>query len=253
MKKTCSRFALIFSRQCSLSKLAFNPQSGHFATAAKTSKGQKAQKSGEERGDARMAKWLSVLQTSPVQPANFSEDEISQRASQAQEYSRRKMAAHRIHQKDLVDKLALKRAALEALPPELRAEASQDIWVQFPMNRQRPYTSPPTQGEQAFDFQVNERIISCVTSALMPNVQGFLKPDRHVCPSSPTDTPAQLHNVHMHLVQKATAGGEPSLSSDDLIIAQSYIQHLGGVVAAAHLSIPDCIIYMLIHLSGPWP
>ncbi|KAK9840387.1 hypothetical protein WJX74_009062 [Apatococcus lobatus] len=93
-----------------------------------------------------MSKWLSVLQPRPSEAASASEEELLQGAQRAQEYSRRKMQAHRIQQQDLVNKIALKKAALEALPPTLRAEASQEVWVQFPMNRQRPYLTPPTQG-----------------------------------------------------------------------------------------------------------
>lgn len=119
-----------------------------YATAAKSTKGQKAQKSSEERGDARQSKWLNILQPRPKEPAGLSDEEVLQAASRAKDYSRRKMHAHRRHQQDLVNKLALKQAALEALPPALRAEASQEVWVQFPMNRQRPYLTPPTQGGQ---------------------------------------------------------------------------------------------------------
>ena len=125
------------------------PSIATYATAAKSSKGQKAQKSGEERVDARMSKCLSVLQPRTTRPASHTEEELLQGASRAQEYSRRKMQAHRTHQQDLVNKIVLKKAALEALPPALRAEASREVWVQFPMNRQRPYLTPPTQGERS--------------------------------------------------------------------------------------------------------
>ena len=126
----------------------FGISTAPYATAAKSTKGQKAQKSGEERGDARQSKWLNILQPRPKEPASLSDEDILQGASRARDYSRRRMQAHRKHQQDLVNKIALKRAALEALPPALRAEASQEVWAQFPMNRQRPFLTPPTQGGQ---------------------------------------------------------------------------------------------------------
>ncbi len=133
-------------RQWNFVQQAHSQQHAFYATAAKANKSQKTQKPNEERADSRLSKWLAVLQPGPVQPASFSESELQARTARAQEYSRRKMAVHRLNQQDLVNKIALKQAALAALPSDLHAEASREEWVEFPMNRQRPYMTPPTQG-----------------------------------------------------------------------------------------------------------
>ena len=146
MKKRLSGSLSRFALQHGLLQQAGSQQHSAYATAAKASKSQKAQKPSEERGDPCMSKWLSILQPSPDTPAKLSPEELQIAAARAQEYSRRKMAAHRLNQQDLVNKIALKQAALAALPPELHTEASREEWVQFPLNRQPPYLTPPTQG-----------------------------------------------------------------------------------------------------------
>ncbi len=59
---------------------------------------------------------------------------------------RAQMAQHRAFQADLVAKLRLKNAALEALPEALRAAASAPDYTPFPARRSIPMETPPIPG-----------------------------------------------------------------------------------------------------------
>jgi len=61
----------------------------------------------------------------------------------AKEYSRLSMRQHREWQIDLTAKLKLKQAAVEALPPTLRAAAMVPDLAPFPANRQIWTETPP--------------------------------------------------------------------------------------------------------------
>jgi hypothetical protein len=63
----------------------------------------------------------------------------------AKEYSRLKMKQHREWQTDLTAKLKLKLAAIEALPPNLRAAALVPDLEPFPSNRQIWTETPPSE------------------------------------------------------------------------------------------------------------
>lgn len=63
----------------------------------------------------------------------------------SKEYSRQKMRQHRLWQADLSTKLKLKLAALEALPPHLRAAAEKPDLSLFPLNRNIWRDTPPVE------------------------------------------------------------------------------------------------------------
>lgn len=66
-------------------------------------------------------------------------------SNRSKEYSRLKMRQHRAWQAGLSAKLKLKQAALEALPPHLRAEAAKPDLALFPLNRQIWRETPATE------------------------------------------------------------------------------------------------------------
>jgi len=80
-------------------------------------------------------------------------EEKAENARRAKEYSRLKMAEHRAWQQDLRTKLALKQAAIAALPEELRADClTFDVSECPPLNRNIFTHTPPIK-----DFQVMQR------------------------------------------------------------------------------------------------
>lgn len=76
----------------------------------------------------------------PVQRTHRIQAEMVQRAK---EFSRQQMKAHLDWMSNMKAKLQLKKAALQALPPELRAAASQEDLRPFPLTRHYLYDSPP--------------------------------------------------------------------------------------------------------------
>ncbi|KAI8464508.1 MAG: hypothetical protein J3K34DRAFT_526138 [Monoraphidium minutum] len=64
-------------------------------------------------------------------------------AVRAKAYSAAKMAEHKAWRSDLASKLALKRAALAALPPALRASAAVEDLEPLPLTRHALYETPP--------------------------------------------------------------------------------------------------------------
>lgn len=75
-----------------------------------------------------------------VQRTHTVQKEMVQRAK---DYSRQQMKAHLDWMSDMQTKLQLKRAALQSLPPKLRAAASQEDLRPFPLTRHYLYDSPP--------------------------------------------------------------------------------------------------------------
>lgn len=76
----------------------------------------------------------------PVQRTHQVQAEMVQRAK---EFSRQQMKAHLDWMTDMKVKLQLKNAALQALPPGLRAAAKQEDLRPFPLTRHYLYDSPP--------------------------------------------------------------------------------------------------------------
>tara|TARA_B110000977_G_scaffold48185_1_gene65400 strand:+ start:7650 stop:8225 length:576 start_codon:yes stop_codon:yes gene_type:complete len=82
-----------------------------------------------------------------LEPENLSDEELEAFAAKAKEYSQKMMAQHRAWQKDINQKIRLKRAALAALPVGfLRDEASKEDLSLFPLKRQSPMLTPPIEG-----------------------------------------------------------------------------------------------------------
>ncbi len=75
--------------------------------------------------------------------ARRSPEEAAEVMARQKEYSRRKMAEHRAWLADMSTKLKLKRAALSALPPSLRAAAAAEDLTPFPLTRHFLYDTPP--------------------------------------------------------------------------------------------------------------
>lgn len=76
-------------------------------------------------------------------PASRSEEQQQELVARAKQYSRLKMQEHMQWQADLKMKLQLKKAALRALPPELREAAMQEDLTPFPLTRHFLYDTPP--------------------------------------------------------------------------------------------------------------
>ncbi len=75
---------------------------------------------------------------------SWSEEELADAAKRAKEYSRQKMREHRAWQKQVMTKVKLRDAAIEALPTEaLRAAARAPDLSPFPSHRQVWLETPP--------------------------------------------------------------------------------------------------------------
>eukprot|EP00882_Tetradesmus_deserticola_P013001 GHRQ01013785.1.p1 GENE.GHRQ01013785.1~~GHRQ01013785.1.p1 ORF type:complete len:174 (+),score=62.29 GHRQ01013785.1:78-599(+) len=86
---------------------------------------------------------MLVPPSAAQQAAPRSEEQQLELVARAKQYSRQKMQEHAQWQADLGMKLKLKKAALQALPPELRAAALQEDLTPFPLTRHFLYDTPP--------------------------------------------------------------------------------------------------------------
>ena len=78
------------------------------------------------------------------EPLPLTPEEKAENAKRAKEYSILKMQAHRAWQQDLKDKLALKMAAIAALPEELRQDClTFEVSESPPLNRNIFTLTPP--------------------------------------------------------------------------------------------------------------
>ena len=97
--------------------------------------------------DAHWQLLMDAATPTPLEPENLSEEDLESFAEKAKEYSRRTMAQHREWQRDINQKIRLKRAALAALPEGfLRDEATKEDLSLFPLKRQTPMVTPPIEG-----------------------------------------------------------------------------------------------------------
>ncbi|GBF91402.1 hypothetical protein Rsub_04142 [Raphidocelis subcapitata] len=85
---------------------------------------------------------LLAPQERPPPPSEAPEAAAEARA-RAKAYSAAKMREHQAWRADLHGKLQLKRAALRALPQELRAAAEEEDLAPFPLTRHALYETPP--------------------------------------------------------------------------------------------------------------
>jgi hypothetical protein len=95
--------------------------------------------------DPLMQKVIGMLvpPTAAQPPAPRTEEQQQELVARAKQYSRQKMQEHAQWQADLGMKLKLKKAALQVLPPELRAAALQEDLTPFPLTRHFLYDTPP--------------------------------------------------------------------------------------------------------------
>jgi hypothetical protein len=95
--------------------------------------------------DPLMQKVIAMLlpPAAAQQPAPRTEEQQQELVERAKQYSRQKMQEHAEWQADLGMKLKLKKAALQALPPGLRAAALQEDLTPFPLTRHFLYDTPP--------------------------------------------------------------------------------------------------------------
>ena len=97
--------------------------------------------------DAHWKLLMDAATPEPLEPENLTEEELAAFAEKAKEYSRKTMAQHREWQRDINQKIRLKRAALAALPEGfLRDEATKEDLALFPLKRQTPMVTPPIEG-----------------------------------------------------------------------------------------------------------
>ncbi|WIA32126.1 hypothetical protein OEZ86_002976 [Tetradesmus obliquus] len=119
----------------------------------KNQKGPQAAKKQKQRMDSKPfdekdplnQKVISMLvpPAAAQPPAPRSAEQQQEMVARAKQYSRQKMQEHAQWQEDLCMKLKLKKAALQALPPELRAAALQEDLTPFPLTRHFLYDTPP--------------------------------------------------------------------------------------------------------------
>jgi hypothetical protein len=127
-------------------------KAGKKTTAAAKGKGKKGPvKATKQRMESKpfndkdplMQKVVAML-VPPVQhPQQPSRRQQAELEARSKEYSRLKMHEHRAWQHDLTVKLRLKKAAIQALPPALRAAALQEDLTPFPLTRHFLYDQPP--------------------------------------------------------------------------------------------------------------
>ncbi|KAK9806641.1 hypothetical protein WJX73_003506 [Symbiochloris irregularis] len=98
---------------------------------------------------------LEFLRPIKIAPTKLSPGELEANSKRAKEYSRLKMAQHRAWQKDLTTRIKLQKAAIAALPPELREAASVPDYTPFPLTRQIMTETPPIPG---FGEQQRQRL-----------------------------------------------------------------------------------------------
>ena len=97
--------------------------------------------------DAHWKLLMDAATPEPLEPENLTEEELAAFAEKAKEYSRKMMAQHREWQRDINQKIRLKRAALAALPEGfLRDEATKEDLALFPLKRHSPMQTPPIEG-----------------------------------------------------------------------------------------------------------
>lgn len=77
------------------------------------------------------------------QPDRTLQQQQQELVARVKQFSRLKMQAHAQWQQDMCTKLRLKKAALQALPPELRAAALKEDLTPFPLTRHFLYDTVP--------------------------------------------------------------------------------------------------------------
>eukprot|EP00775_Hariotina_reticulata_P012954 gene12954-13083_t len=124
-------------------------------TAAAKGKGKKGQqgpvKKTKQRMESKpfndkdplMQKVVAMLVPPTQAPEQHTRRQQVELEARSKEYSRLKMHQHRAWQHDLTVKLRLKQAAIQALPPALRAAALQEDLTPFPLTRHYLYDHPP--------------------------------------------------------------------------------------------------------------
>lgn len=122
------------------------------APAAKGKKGQAAPaKKSKQRMETKpfddkdplLQKVIAMLVPPAAEPPARSRAEQQELVARVKEFSRARMQQHAAWQRDLGTKLALKRAAIQALPPKLRAAALREDRSPFPLTRHFLYDVPP--------------------------------------------------------------------------------------------------------------
>lgn len=106
------------------------------ASASAAAEGKKAGKGGAAADKAAAA----AAEAEAEEAAAAAQEAAAERAKR---YSGLKMAEHKAWRRDLSEKLALKRAALRALPPDLRRAASVEDLAPFPLTRNFLFDTPP--------------------------------------------------------------------------------------------------------------
>lgn len=117
---------------------------------AKGKKGQQAPKKQKQKMESKpfdekdplMQKLVGML-VPPAEPQPRSEAQQEAIIARAKKFSRQRMWEHMAWKRDLNAKLALKKAAIMALPPDLRTAALQDDTAPFPLTRHYYYDTPP--------------------------------------------------------------------------------------------------------------
>lgn len=93
--------------------------------------------------DPLLQRVVAMLVPQPRSVPAESLEDAAAAAARAKEYSRLKMAEHKAWRARLHEQLQLKRAALAALPPALRAAAAEEDLEPFPLTRHALYETPP--------------------------------------------------------------------------------------------------------------
>lgn len=106
---------------------------------AKTPKG----KAGGDAVGAQALKLIGILSPQEAQPLFTTRNQLAVAEQRAKDYARLKLKEHGTWQADLQAKTRLRRAALEALPAELRAAAEKEDLEPFPTDRNMYYATPP--------------------------------------------------------------------------------------------------------------
>lgn len=108
--------------------------------------GKKAKQKLDLKGFDEKDQFLQKLVTMLVpaqEPLRRNEEQQQEAVLAAKEYRRRHNQRHKAWSADMRVKLALKLAALNALPPDLRQAAREEDLTPFPLTRHFLYDSPP--------------------------------------------------------------------------------------------------------------
>lgn len=111
------------------------------AAAPKKQKQKMEAKAFDEK-DPLLQKLVAML-VPAAEPQPRSAADQTELVARAREFSRLRMAEHKAWKADLNARLALKKSALAALPPDLRAAAAQEDLAPFPLTRHYLYDAPP--------------------------------------------------------------------------------------------------------------